>query len=229
MHQEKPTGNANIPPILTVLIDFDGTLIDHFQALYKGYVYTLSQLGLHVPAYEDIKRAVGGTMRHTMAQFVPPEKLEEAAVMFRKHFTEIMMDDLNPLPGSEQFLQVLHEKGYQVALHTNKHGPSSRKLCDFLNWTRWFDAIQGSEDTPWRKPDAECTKVLMKQLGSSPETTVMIGDSPFDVETARNAGLRCYTVATGTHTQEELAQENPDGNFKDLIELAQEIFDFQIA
>lgn len=227
--QENKTADRNTPPILTVLFDFDGTLIDHFQALYKSYVYTLGQLGLPIPSFDEVKSLVGGTMRHTMGLLVGEEKLEEAAVMFREHFTTIMTEDLNPLPGSEQLLQILHEKGYQVALHTNKHGPSSRKLCDFLNWTRWLDAIQGSEDTPWRKPDAECTRVLMKQLGSSPETTIMIGDSPFDVDTARNASLRCYTVATGTHTQEELAKENPDGNYRDLIELAKEVFDFQIA
>jgi HAD superfamily hydrolase (TIGR01509 family) len=226
---ENKTGNLNSQPIRTVLFDLDGTLIDQFNALYKAFAYTLKQLNMEIPPFHEVKRMIGGTMRQTMRMLVGDEKLEEAAGIFREYFSSVMTEDLNPLPGAEQLIQILHTKGYQVAVHTNKHGPTARAVCDFLNWTRWFAAVQGAEDTPWRKPDIECTKVLMKTLGCAPETTIMIGDSPFDIATGRNAGMRCYTVATGTHTLEELAADNPDGNYTNLIEFARDIFDLHIA
>ncbi len=233
MYQANNVSNSVKPPILTILFDFDGTLIDHFTALYRSYAYTLEKLGLPVPDFYSIKRAVGGTMLHTMKMLlgdVSEEQVIAAGKIFRQHFTQIMTEDITPLPGSEALLQALHDRGFRIGLHTNKHGPSTRILCEHLNWTHWFAAIQGSEDTPWRKPDAECTQALLTRLESEPATTIMVGDSPFDVTTAVNAGLRCYTVATGTHTQDELIAENPDGgNYRDLFELAREVFGIEIS
>jgi phosphoglycolate phosphatase len=233
MQQSHQANQSSQPPIRTVLFDFDGTLIDHFQALYKSYKHTLETLGRSVPDFHSVKRAVGGTMLHTMKMLlgdVSDEEVVSAGKIFRQHFTGIMTEDIYPLPGSENLLKELHRLGYRVGLHTNKHGPSTRILCDHLNWTHWFQAIQGSEDTPWRKPDAECTQALLQKLNSEPATTIMIGDSPFDVETARRANLRCFTVATGTHSRKELVAENPDGgNYHNLMELAKEVFALNIA
>jgi phosphoglycolate phosphatase-like HAD superfamily hydrolase len=233
MHQQHPTASTIHPPITTILFDFDGTLIDHFQTFYRSCKHALETLGFPVPNFDFIKRSSSGTLQHVMGIYLGPtsdEVLQSACDIFRQHYTQNITEGVYPLPGSECLLQKLHQAGYQLGVHTNKKGTATRLLCEHLNWTHWFQSIQGAEDTPWSKPDARCTQALLQKLGADPAGTVMIGDSPYDVETAQQAGLRCYTVATGTHSQQELTAANPgEHNYQNLFELAQSLFHLDIS
>ncbi|MGA3006319.1 MAG: HAD hydrolase-like protein, partial [Opitutaceae bacterium] len=78
----------------------------------------------------------------------------------------------------------------------------------------------GATDTPWLKPQVEFTRHMLAMLQAEAASTLLIGDSPFDVQAAHNAGLSCWAVTTGTHTAGQLSAAGADKIFASLNEMA---------
>lgn len=216
----------------TILFDLDGTLIDHFSAIHRSYTHTQETLGLPAADYETVRRTVGGSIHVTMRRLIGEHPAyEEAIVLFKTYFAEIMCDDVNVLPGTLELCQRLRADDYQLAVFTNKYGPHARKVCDHLGFTPLMDAIIGAEDTPFRKPHPEFTRFALEKLDADAQHTIMIGDSPFDIEAARNAQLfKAYAVATGSHTVPQLeAETSADAVFTSMYALASTVFRYDLS
>lgn len=212
--------------IRTVLFDLDGTLIDHFTAIYRCYKFAQETLGLPAATYDTVRATVGGSVPVTMARLVGQSQAEEATRLFREHFEDIMFEDLHLLPSAEWLLSELHQKGLKLAVFTNKSGIPSRKIMSHLKLDHYLVDTIGSLDTEWKKPEPEFTRYALDKVGADPATTILIGDSPFDIEAAKAGGLPTYVIATGSHTEEQLRANDPapDGVFPTLLELGEEIF-----
>lgn len=203
----------------TYLFDLDGTLIDHFAAIRRAHTYTLGKLGLPPPTSEEVRNAVGGGLERAIGMLAGPERVAAALEIYWPYWHATMLDDVVLLPGVRELLTRLHAEGAKLAVLTNKHGPSSRRICDHLGLTALLDGNFGAGDTPWLKPRIEFTRYALAQLGVTVAGTVLVGDSPFDVETAQRAGFPGWCVTTGTHNAAELTEAKADRVFRDFIEL----------
>lgn len=204
----------------TYLFDLDGTLIDHFAAIRRAHTYTLGKLGLPPPTAEQVRNAVGGGLERAIAMLAGPERVAEALEIYWPYWHATMLDDVVLLPGVRELLTRLRAEGAKLAVLTNKHGPSSRRICDHLGLTPLLDGNFGAGDTPWLKPNIEFTNHALMKLGVRATGAVLVGDSPFDVETARRAGFPGWCVTTGTHNAAELTEAKADRVFKDFTELS---------
>lgn len=204
----------------TVLFDLDGTLIEHLPAIHRCYVHTLPQLGYPAPTYDEVRRAIGGGLPRAMSRFVPPEQIEAALALYRPHWDATMLDGVELMPGARALLEALTAHGVQNGVFTNKHGPSGRRVCEFLGVTPWLAGIYGAMDTPWLKPEPAFAAWVLAQLGAAAETTCLVGDSPFDVAAAQQAGLSFVGVTTGTHTEAELRAAGAEVVLPDLPAVA---------
>jgi phosphoglycolate phosphatase len=207
----------------TFLFDLDGTLIDHFAAIHRAHSHTLQALGLPAPSLEKIRSAVGGGLERAIGLLAGTDRVEEALAIYRPYWNATMLDDVVLLPGALELLQQLHARGAILAVLTNKHGPSSRLICEHLGLSPYLNGVFGALDTPWIKPQPEFARHALKTLGADAASTLLVGDSPWDVEAARNAGFPSWCVSTGTHTAAELIAAGVDKVFPDLIELAREL------
>ena len=208
-----------MPPIRTFLFDLDGTLIDHFTAIHRSHDHVMRQFGLPAPTMAEVKRAVGLGLEHAVGTLFGPEhadKVPGALPLYRDYWAKTMLDDVELLPGAQEFLGALKKNGAQTAVFTNKHGPSAREVCDKLGLTPLLDGVFGVFDTPWLKPDIRFTAHVLEKLHATSATTLLVGDSPFDIKTAHNAHFACWCVSTGTHTAEELAAAGADKVFDGL-------------
>lgn len=194
----------------TFLFDLDGTLIDHLPAIHRCYSHTLPKLGLPAPTYEQVRRAIGGGLPQAMSNFVPKDRIDEALAIYRPHWAETMLDGVSLLPGAELLLRELKSRGWQTAVFTNKHGPSARKLCDYLGIAPWLDDVVGADDTAWLKPAPEFNDWMLDRLGAEPQTTCLVGDSPYDVAAAQAGEWEFFGVTTGTHSETELRDVGAD-------------------
>ncbi|MEY3774940.1 MAG: hypothetical protein RLZZ129_1720 [Verrucomicrobiota bacterium] len=208
-------------PFRTVLLDLDGTLVDAFTTIHRCYVHTLPQFGRPAPALAEVRAAVGGGLAQAMGRFLPPEHVPAAMAVHLAYSQKILLEDVTLLPGALNLVQTLHARGLRAAVFTNKHGDSSRRICAHLGLTPFLAGIYGAGDTPWLKPQPEFAAHVLARLEADPASTLLIGDSPFDVQAARNGGFTCWAVNTGTHDAGELMAAKADRVFADLNALAQ--------
>jgi HAD superfamily hydrolase (TIGR01509 family) len=203
----------------TVLFDLDGTLMDHLPAIHRCYVHTLPQLGLPAPTYEQVKQAIGGGLENALLKFIPASRLGEALAIYRPFWDAHLLEGADPMPGALALLERLHARGVVCAVFTNKLGTSARQVCAHLGFTPHLLQVLGAKDTPWLKPAPEFTAHALELLGSDSASTCLVGDSPWDVQAAHNAGFPCYAVTTGTHTADELRAAGADGVYENLTAL----------
>lgn len=203
----------------TILFDLDGTLVDAFTTIHRAYVHTLPQFGRPVPSMAEVRRAVGGGLANAMGHFLPPALVADAMKVHVAYSQKILLEDVTLLPGAADLLRAEHARGTRLAVHTNKLGTAARQICAHLGVTPLLSGIYGAGDTPWLKPQREYTDYVLRELGADAATTLLVGDSPFDVETARNAGFPSWCVTTGTHDAAQLRAAGAAEIFPDLPSL----------
>lgn len=211
------------PPTETVLFDLDGTLVDNFEAIHRCYDDVMKLMGLPGVSLEDVRRAVGGSVNVTVVKLAGEANAPTAVRLFREHFPSVMFHGLRTYPGCREILSDLRARGVRTAVYTNKDDACSRAILAELGLDGLVDGIFGTNVHPWRKPQPEFTRYVIDAMKADPGRTMMVGDSPFDIATARNGGLaRMHCVTTGSHTAEELAPHGPDGIHTGLAELGRD-------
>jgi phosphoglycolate phosphatase len=208
----------------TVLFDLDGTLLDHLPAIHRCYAHTLPQLGLPAPSRAQVRRVIGGGLEKAMRRFVSEADLPRALALYRSYWDQTMLDGVELMPGAKDLLRMLRAGGVTLAVLTNKHGPSSRRLCAHLGIDQLLQGVFGADDTPWLKPDPQLTAHALATLRADAATACLVGDSPFDAETARRGGIQGFFVTTGTHSTEELRAAGAELVYPNLSTLARDAF-----
>jgi len=187
-----------------LLFDMDVTLVDHFQAIYRCHCHAMRQLGLPEPTLAQVRAAVGGGLNVAIARLAGPENVATILPIYEDHWDATSLDDVELLPGARELITAVRSAGGRCAVLTNERGIASREVCDHFGLSPLLSANVGATDTPWLKPARELTEKVLWDLGATAAEAAYVGDSPYDVATARNAGLIFYGVTTGTHTAEEL-------------------------
>jgi len=206
-----------------VLFDLDGTLIDHFHAIHRCHSYAMTQLGLPEPTLAQVRAAVGGGLDEAIAKLAGPGRVAALRPHFLHLWEKTNLQDVVALPGSAAILRALRDAGTTCAVLTNKRGYAAREVCAHLGFTPLLQGIYGADDTPWIKPQPEFTRHALEQLGVAAADTVLVGDSPFDVATARSGGLGFVGVTTGTHNAAELKVAGAGRIVPDLAGVAREL------
>lgn len=213
------SAHTPLPRPSAVLWDMDGTLIDQTAAIINCYQQVIVQMGYKSPDPERIRRSLGGPMASTMGLFVEESRLAEASIAFRALFPQIMFEGLIIFPGARDLIQCFAQASIPQGILTNKHGPTARIVSENCSFAQNIPVCIGNTDTEWHKPQADLTLHVLSQMGVTAEGACMIGDSPTDVETAINANIPCYAVATGAHSIEELEASGAAQAFPSLKEL----------
>ncbi|MGZ0655087.1 HAD family hydrolase [Coraliomargarita sp. W4R72] len=210
-----------------ILFDLDGTLIDHFTTIHKSVAYAQRELGLAESDYATVRATVGGSVPITLGKLCGEANVAAAEPLFRKHFAEIIFDDVFTLPGVEWLLKSLKERGDKLGVFTNKYAGDTRSVLKHLGLDQWFDVVigTGEPECPYRKPDPLFTAYALEQMDCASDEALMIGDSPYDLAAAEAGCITCQLVATGSHSAKELSEYIVSEHVhKDLFELAKKVF-----
>ncbi len=203
-----------------LLFDLDGTLIDSVPDLSRALNATLEELGL--PTYDEatirgwigngaamlVKRGLAGNRE---IEEEPEEALFERAMeSFLKNYAEVLNDATGLYPEVEKTLEKLRERGYRMAIVTNKPSQFVGPILKNLAVDSYFDHIVGGEDLPRKKPDPLPLLHACERLGRSPEEAVMIGDSSNDILAARAASIPSIAVRYGYSAERPIESYGPD-------------------
>jgi len=194
--------NAGTPPVIA--FDLDGTLVDTAPDLLDTLDVVLNEAGAPPLPREETRKMIGAGAKALVRRGLTAADIsvEDAAFdrlyeRFLEHYSAHIADKSRPFPGLTDALDVLTERGYLLAVCTNKLEFLSRALLDKLGLTERFAFIAGSDTFPVYKPDAGHLIGTIERAGGSVERAIMVGDSMTDVLTAKNARVPCIVVPFG--------------------------------
>ena len=192
-----------------VIFDLDGTVLDTLPDLNACMNAALAQFSCPPVSMRQTRLFVGhGGLRFAELS-LPESRRAEAERFYRDYYCPIHIHSKNertrPFAGEEECLASLRAAGMRLAILTNKSQAAADELGKTLLAPYGFCAIVGNRDGVPVKPDPTSTLALLRALGVSPDEAVFVGDGDTDVQTARNAGMRCVSVLWGYRTREELA------------------------
>ena len=196
-----------IVPLRGVLFDLDGTLADSLATIAQAMVEAIELHGYSVAVEEVIPR-VGPPMQ-VLARDVTGATVDEAEAMFQDYlriYHERYIRSTPPCPGADAMLRRLHAAGLQLAVVTNKVEEGARILVEAQGWTELFRSIAG-RDTSEPKPHPEAALHVLRDLRVAPEAAAIVGDTEFDMNCGRDAGLAMVIGVTGARDEAHLRVE----------------------
>ena len=193
-----------------VIFDLDGTLLNTIADLSEAVNYALGLRSLPLHSREEYTRMVGHGVRNLMQQALP-EGLGDDVVMvdavladFTTYYTEHIDVYTRPYPGIQDLLVTLHQKGVMMAVASNKFQEGTEHLIgEFFNDIP-FVAVLGNRPGFPLKPDPEIVGEVLRQSGIDREAALMVGDSPTDMKTAINGGIRGVAVSWGYRNMKDV-------------------------
>ena len=204
--------------LAAALFDFDGTLVDTTEMIHQSMRHAASSvLGRDDVPREVLLANVGQPLPRQM-ELIDAEKAELLLEAYRRHHEEHHDDLIAEFPGIEESLSRLRDAGIQVAVVTSKRLVSvEMALKNFPGLRSVVDLFVTMEDTTEHKPHPEPLLRGLELLGDVPkEEAVYVGDSPFDVEAARAAGLTSVAVSWGAFSENTLRAAEPDHLVPDI-------------
>jgi pyrophosphatase PpaX len=193
-----------------VLFDLDGTLIDSGAMILASFRHATRTVLAREFSDEVLLARVGGATLDEQMRALDPTRVEDLVASYREH-NEPLHEELQPCAGVVEVLERLHDEGRRLGIVTAKRQVTVRLAFRFLPLAHLFDAVVASDDLERNKPYPDGILRALELLEARPEEAAYVGDSPFDVEAAKRAGV--YAVAVGwggIHTREKLEAAQPD-------------------
>ena len=197
----------------TVVFDLDGTLLNTLEDLADATNYALRTMQMPERTIGEVRAFVGNGVRRLMELSVPGgfdnPKFEETFAVFKKYYGEHCNDKTRAYDGVVPVLRKLKEKGYALAIVSNKIDFAVKELND-LYFKGIVPVAIGEKEGIRRKPAPDTVFEALKELGKTKEEAVYVGDSDVDLETAKNSGMPCISVLWGFRDKEFLAEHGAE-------------------
>ncbi len=213
-----------------VVFDLDGTLVDTAPDLVATLNTILAREGLPPVDYEAARNMVGGGARVMLerglaaaGRLPPVAAIDVLTRNFIDHYAAHIADTSRPFPGAEAALDALAERGYRLAVCTNKLEWLSVRLLDALGLSKRFSAICGADTFGISKPDPQILLRTVDSAGATGNAAVMVGDSLTDIATARAANIPVIAVDFG-YTDTPVATLAPDRIISRFADLPDAVF-----
>ena len=197
----------------TIIFDLDGTLLDTLADLAAATNYALAWHGLPLRTTEEVRWFVGNGIRKLIERAVPDgisAAVQEAVYStFNAYYKQHCNDATQAYAGVMELLAELRSRGCKTAIVSNKADYGVQELVQ-----RYFadnlDAACGERVGIAKKPAPDMLLAVMQTLGAEQSTTIYVGDSDTDLETARNAGVPCIGACWGFRGREFLVQHGAE-------------------
>ena len=180
-----------------LVFDFDGTIINTSEALTMAVNELLSRYGLPPVGVREVKKAVGGGIQLTLKKLFGEKYHDGLVSEFRSIYPRYLESHVRVYDGMDEAIRTLYERDYKMAILSNGSTPFMEKMLERFDLRDYFHLIVGIDKGFPPKPDRTALLYIMELMGSDPDHTIFIGDSEYDIMTAKNAGVRIIFVSWG--------------------------------
>jgi len=220
----------NFPlPVMVVMIDLDGTLLDTAEDLALAANLMLRELGKPEQSVETIKSYIGKGIQRLVKRALTgdldgepePELLETAIPIYRKHYAENVHVKTKPFPGAQDGIDRLLHAGFRLACITNKSERFAVPLLRSTGFLDDFEIVLSGDSLPKCKPDPLPLTHICEHFGIQPHEAVLFGDSLNDALAARAAGCHIFCVPYGYNEGRDVHDLDCDAIVPSLVEASQ--------
>ena len=209
----------------TAILDIDGTLVDtnyhHAIAWFRAFVahdivHPIWRIHRHIGmggdqlvtalCGEDTERELGDRIRDA-----------EGAEYAR------LIGEVRTMQGSRELIATLKDRGRVVVLASSAKQDEVDAYLDLLDARELADAWTSSADVEATKPEPDLVRAALDRVGATADDAVMVGDTPWDVEAAKRAGVGTLAVVTGGFAEQELREAGAVDVFESVAELLERL------
>jgi HAD superfamily hydrolase (TIGR01509 family) len=213
------------------ILDVDGTLVDtnyqHALAWYRAFrqhevVLPIWRIHRHIGMGGDqlVEALCGEDLERDRGEDI--RTAEKALYM-------ALIEEVEPLEGARDLLVELKERDHRLVLASSAKEDEVDHYLDLLDARDLADDWTTSADVETTKPEPDLVKAAMDKAGSSADESVMVGDSTWDCEAAKRAGIETLAVLTGGFSDQELRDAGAAAVYDSIVELRRSLDDTALA
>ena len=209
-----------------IIFDLDGTLIDNRVAIRQNLNHALGLHGFPQLRDQEIDAMVGTPLLEILQKILPESSRYLAPQLvdaYVRRYVKTSHVGTVALEGVIPTLDQLRKEGFRLAIATTKRDDTVAPLLQKIGLLQYFDLVTGRMEGMRNKPNPDMLQYVMKKLNVTPQRTAMVGDTPIDIMTARNAGVYAVAVTSsvqlGMTTLDRICDAKPDRIIGSLREL----------
>lgn len=187
-------------PYRGVIFDIDGTLVDSNDAHARAWVRAFADQGIEVP-FEQVRPLIGMGGDQLVPRVTGIEKddprYQPLSDGWKRHFQEDELPGLRAQPGSRALIEALRSRGLRLIVGTSADEALVEGLLKIAQVDDLLTEYTTASDVEASKPEPDIVQAAVTKLGLSPAEVLMVGDTPFDIESARKAGVATVALRCG--------------------------------
>ena len=206
-----------------ILFDFDGTLTNSSEGIFKSLTYAFESYGHGTPSLDLLKKFIGPPLYHSFTVYCgfDDKHAWEMTDKYRERYRVKGYLESCLYGGVADTLKALKEQGYILATASSKPLHLIDQICENLDIKKYFDFLGGTEFDNTSESKATVIENAMKNIGASLDNTLMVGDTKFDIDGAHQVGIPCVAVTYGFGTLEDFKEYKAEY----IVDKAEEILD----
>jgi membrane protein len=191
-----------------ILFDIDGTLVDSNDFHILAWAEAFKQAG-HEFRLAEIHEQIGKGGDNLLPALLPnidEKQMERLKSAHRDLFKQHYFRRLKPFPGARELLERCRDVGYAVVLASSASGEElDHHLDDVLGARDLVDAWTSADDVGCSKPCPDIFVTALTKAKVAPDEALVIGDTPYDIEAAGEAGVQTLAVRSGGFRDDQLS------------------------
>ncbi len=195
------------PALRTILLDIDGTLIDSNDAHARAWVSAFAEHG-YVVEFEQVRPLIGKGGDKLLPELtgLDPHSGEGKRISASRGeiFRSRELPSLRPTPGARDLLEHLRARGLDLVVATSAQADEVQAILEQAGVADLIEVAASSDDANESKPDPDIIQAALRKAGSQAAHSVMLGDTPYDVEAATRARVPVVAVRCGGWTTDAL-------------------------
>jgi phosphoglycolate phosphatase len=191
-----------------IILDLDGTVVDSSEAHAKAFNLAFQKSNLYRLSEDKIIKEFGPPAKDVIKKLFPAisNRRLDAIAKAKKEFLKQTIHYTKKIPGVEESLKKIKKKYALVLVSNSEHEEIMELLDEAKIKPKIFNGIFGANELD-HKPDPDIIKYIEKMMKSKVE--YIVGDTIYDIQTGKNAGIKTIAVLTGIHDIKTLGKEEP--------------------
>ncbi len=205
--------------IKTMLFDLDGTIIDTNELIIRSFIEALQGVAPEGFGREHIIPSMGQPLTDQLKLFSGLEDVTQLVAAYREVNLRLHDEYVKAFDYVNEVIEKLHGQGIQIGVVTTKMRLTTERGLKYTGLYDYIDAIVTIDDVVNPKPHAEPVSKAIGLLGADPSSTIMVGDSIVDIESAIAAGAIAVGVAWSLKGEQILKEAGAHHVINDMRDL----------